>query len=161
MRRLGFYRTILCLLPVLHFLLHVGFGMGRGAPDLLAVGLLLLAREVRTGTAAGIGFFLGLLEDAFSLLAFGANALACTLLGVLGSRSRELFVGESLLFLVSYLLLGTWLRAALHWVVAGDDVRRDATQALLIEGPMDAVYAALVGVLILLVTGVWRRDPSM
>jgi rod shape-determining protein MreD len=159
-RRLSLYHGILILLPVLHFLLHVGFGMGRGAPDLLAVGLLLLAREVRSGAAAGIGFGLGLLEDAFSLLAFGANSLACTLLAIVGSRSRELFLGESLLFLVSYLFLGTWLRAVLHWGIAGEQVRRDAGLALLVEGPVDAAYAAGVGVALLLVTGAWRTEPS-
>lgn len=160
MRHLTLYRAVLVLLPILHFLFHVGFGMGRGAPDLLAVGLLLLAREVRTGAAAGIGFVLGILEDAFSLLAFGASALACTVLGILGSRSRDLFVGESLGFLVSYLFLGTWARVALHWLVAGEEVRREAGLVLLVEGPMDALYAAGVGVGLLLATGVWRGEPT-
>ncbi len=160
MRSNRLFRVILISLPILHFLLHVGFGIGRLAPDLLAVGLLLLAREMRTGTAAGLGFFLGLLEDAFSLLAFGANTLACTLLGIAGSRSRDLFVGETLFFLISYLFFGTWLRAVLHWAVAGDEVRRDAGVSLLVHGPLDAAYAAAVGVGILLVTGAWRSDPS-
>jgi rod shape-determining protein MreD len=160
MRSNRLFRVILISLPILHFLLHVGFGIGRLAPDLLAVGLLLLAREMRTGTAAGLGFFLGLLEDAFSLLAFGANTLACTLLGIAGSRSRDLFVGETLFFLISYLFFGTWLRAVLHWTVAGDEVRRDAGVSLLVHGPLDAAYAAAVGVGILLVTGAWRSDPS-
>jgi rod shape-determining protein MreD len=154
------YRAILIALPLLHFLLHVGFGIGRGAPDLLAVGLLLLARELRMGAAAGVGLILGLMEDAFSLLAFGANALTCTLLGIVGSRSRELFVGETLLFLVSYLFFGTWLRSVLHWVLAGEEVRRDAGVTLLVHGPVDAAYAAGVGVALLLATGAWRRDPS-
>jgi len=159
-RHVGLYRAVLVALPILHFLLHVGFGMGRTAPDLLAVGLLLLARETRAGPAAGIGFFLGVLEDAFSLLAFGANTVACTILGILGSRSRDLFVGESLLFLVSYLFLGTWLRTALHWLMSGQELRRDATVTFLLHGPVDAAYAAAVGVALLLVTGAWRRDPS-
>lgn len=160
MRQLGLYRAVLVALPILHFLLHVGFGMGRVAPDLLAVGLLLLAREVRSGAAAGLGFLLGLLEDAFSLLAFGANTLACTILGILGSGSRDLFVGESLLFLISYLFLGTWLRVVLHWLLAGEELRRAGAVTLFVHGPVDAAYAAGVGVAILLVTGAWGRDPS-
>jgi rod shape-determining protein MreD len=159
-RHATLYRLVLVLLPVLHFLLHVGFGLGRVAPDLLAVGLLLAAREVRTGTAAGIGFLLGIMEDAFSLLAFGSNALACSLLGIAGARSRDLFLGESLIFLVTYLVVGTWIRAALHWVLAGDEVRRGAGVALLVEAPVDAGYAAAVGIGILLLTGAWRSDPS-
>ncbi len=111
------------------------------------------------GTAAGVGFVLGLLEDAFSLLAFGANALACTVLGIVGSRSRDLFVGESVLFLVSYLFLGTWLRGALHWLLAGDEVRSDAALSLLVNAPVDAAYATAVGVALLFVTGAWRTEP--
>ena len=37
-----------------HFLLHVGFGLGPVAPDLLTVALLLAARETAMGPAAGI-----------------------------------------------------------------------------------------------------------
>ncbi|MEX2531541.1 MAG: rod shape-determining protein MreD [Gemmatimonadota bacterium] len=159
MRHATLYRLVLVLLPVLHFLLHVGFGLGRVAPDLLAVGLLLAAREVRTGTAAGIGFLLGIMEDAFSLLAFGSNALTCSLLGIVGARSRDLFLGESLFFLMTYLVLGTWIRAALHWLLAGDEVRRGGV-VLLVEAPVDAGYAAVVGIAILLLTGAWRSDPS-
>ncbi len=146
------------LLPILHFLLHVGFGLGARAPDLLTVGLLVLARELRTGAAAGAGFTLGLLEDAFSILAFGANAVVLTVVGILGSRSRDLFVGDSLVFLASYLALGTWVRFALHWVVAGEEVRGDATRVLLLEAPVAGVYAAAVGMALLLVTGAWVRE---
>ncbi len=148
---------VVLLLPVIHFFLHVGFGIGGWAPDLLTVGLLLVAREVRTGTAAGVGFGLGLMEDAFSILAFGANTLALTLVGIAGARSRDLFLGESLVFLFSYLALGTWLRVALHWILAGEAVRGPAVEVLAIQGPVGALYAAGVGVLILLMTGAWRE----
>ncbi len=154
------YRTILVALPVLHFLLHVGFGLDRAAPDLLTVGILLLAREVRMGPAAAIGFGLGLLEDAFSIRAFGANALSCTILGIFGSRSRDLFVGETFVFLVSYLFLGTWVRGLLHWLIIGPELRPDGLVTLLVHGPVDAGYAALVGIGLLLATGAWRSEPS-
>jgi rod shape-determining protein MreD len=158
-RPLTFWGVAL-LLPILHFLLQVGFGLGARAPDLLTVALLIVAREVRTGTAAGIGVAFGLLEDSFSVLAFGANAVAMCLVAILGSRSKDLFVGESLLFLGSYLVLGTWLRHALHWVLAGDIVRVGGGQQLLIHGPAAALYAAAAGILILLGTGVWRGEPA-
>jgi len=157
-RRSLLFWVVVLLLPLAHFFLHVGFGLGGWAPDLLTVGLLLLAREVRTGTAAGIGFGFGLLEDAFSILAFGANTLALTLVGIAGARSRDLFVGESLLFLVSYLALGTWLRFTLHWLFAGEGVRGPAMEVLVLQAPVAALYAAGVGVLILLMTGAWRES---
>jgi cell shape-determining protein MreD len=156
MRRSPIFWVLAVLLPVLHFLLYVGLGIGIWAPDLLTVALLLLAREVRTSTAAAIGFFFGLLEDAFSILAFGANTLTMTLLGILGSRSRDLFLGESVVFFLSYLAVGTWLRFAIHWALAGEEVRGPAGRVLLLQGPVAALYAAGVGVLFLLLTGTVR-----
>ncbi len=75
------------LLILLHFGLHVSLGLGESAPDLLAVALLIGAREVDMGRAAGLGFILGFLEDAFSVLAFGASTFALTLVGIGGARS--------------------------------------------------------------------------
>ncbi len=146
------------LLPILHFLLHVGLGMGAGVPDLLTLGVLIVAREVRTGTAAGVGFALGLMEDAFSILSFGANALALTVVGAVGSRSREFFVGESLVFLISYLAVGTWLRYLIHWMASGAAVRPEVGDALLVQGGGVAVYTAVTGVLLLRVTGLWKGE---
>jgi rod shape-determining protein MreD len=135
-RRSLLFWLVVALLPPAHFLVQVGFGMGRFAPDLLVIALLLVARELRTSRAAAVGFVFGILEDAFSILAFGANALTLTLLAVAGSRTRDLFVGESAAFFLGYLALGTWLRYALHWFVAGEEVRGSATQVLLVEAPV-------------------------
>jgi rod shape-determining protein MreD len=145
---------------VLHFLLHLGFGWGRGAPDLLTVALLLAARETRMGTAAGIGFALGLLEDAFSVLAFGSNALSLTVVGALGARTRDLFVGDSLLFVVSYLFVGKWTRDLLHWIVAGETVREPFVQALVLEGSVAAAYATVVGLAAAVLAGSWRDSQG-
>jgi rod shape-determining protein MreD len=147
------------LLPFLHFLFRVGLGFGPLAPDLLALTVLLVAREIRSSRAAGLGFGLGLLEDAFSILAFGANALTFTLLAVAGSRTRDLFVGESAGFFAGYLILGTWLRYALHWILAGNEVRGDAVRVLVVEAPAAGLYVAAVGLLLLLATGALVREP--
>lgn len=137
----------------LHFLLHVGFGTGLAAPDLLTVGLLIAARELRSGWAAGLGFAFGLLEDALSVLAFGANALTMTVVGIAGARTRELFVGDSLLFVVSYFFIGKWLRDIVHWILVGEELRRPFVEQALLQGVTGAAYAALVGVVVLGVTG--------
>jgi rod shape-determining protein MreD len=143
------------VLALLHFLLHLGLGLGNIAPDLLTISLLLAAREVGMGTAAGIGFAFGLLLDAFSLLAFGANAVAMTLLGASGARTRDLFVGDSFFFVVSYLFLGKWVKDLLYWVLVGEGIREPFVQAVLVESSMNALYAAAVGVLVVTVTGAW------
>jgi rod shape-determining protein MreD len=144
-------------LVLLHFGLHTGFGLGAVAPDLLSVALLVVAREVGTGTGAGIGFGFGLLEDAFSALAFGANAVAMTVVGALGTRTRDLFVGDSIYFLPSYFFAGKWLKDLVYWMAAGDAVRGPFVQEILVESPVAAVYAAVVGTVVATVTGAgWR-----
>jgi rod shape-determining protein MreD len=145
--------AVVGFLIVLHFALHVSLGLGESAPDLLVVALLLAAREVQIGFGAGIGFFLGLLDDAFSVLAFGANTFAMTLVGMAGARTRDLFVGDSLLFLISYLVLGKWMRDLLHWVAVGEGLRESFVDTMLIQSPISAVYAGLVGVAVIAISG--------
>ena len=143
------------LMAFLHFLLHLGFGFGNVAPDLLTISLLLAAREVGMGTAAGIGFVFGLLLDALSLLAFGANTVAMTALGAVCARTRDLFVGDSFFFVVSYLFLGKWVKDLLHWLLAGEGVREPFLQALLVQSSLNAAYVAVVGVLVVTITSAW------
>jgi rod shape-determining protein MreD len=133
------------VLFVLHFVLHVGLGIGRAAPDLLTIALLLVAREVGAGTAAGVGLFFGLLEDSLSVLAFGANTVAMTTIGILGALTRDLFVGDSRLFVVSYLFLGKLVRDFGHWVLFGADLRQPFVDQVLVQGGIAALYVGAVG----------------
>jgi rod shape-determining protein MreD len=144
---------------VLHFFLHLGLGLGGGAPDLLTVALLLAAREVGMGAGAGVGFFFGLMEDSFSVLAFGGNTLSMTLVGILGSRTRDLFVGESIGFHFWYLAVGIWGRGLVHWVVAGEGLREPFLNVVLVDGTVAALYGGLVGAFFLIPFG-GRRRPT-
>ena len=146
-------------LALTHLLLHVGFGIGRAAPDLLTVALLLGAREMGMGRAAGMGLFFGLLEDALSLLSFGANSVAMTIIAALGAVTRDLFVGDSVFFLVSYFLLGKWLRDLVYWFMVGESLRQPFVDQVLIQGLIGGLYAAVVGVALLAVTGL-RKELS-
>jgi rod shape-determining protein MreD len=138
----------LAVLVLLHFLLHLGVGIRRGAPDLLTLGVLLASRELRIGSASGMGFALGLLEDAFSVLSFGTNTIALTITAAIGSRSRDLFVGESAFFMLSYLFLGKWLRDLVYWVVVGDAVRGSFQDVMVLQASLAAIYVAIVGMVI-------------
>ena len=91
--------------------------------------------------------------DYFSVLAFGANTFAMTLVGMGGARTREFFVGDSLVFLTSYLVLGKWTRDLLHWIVIGDGLREPFVDAVLVQAPISAVYAGLIGIVVISVTG--------
>jgi len=153
MTRKTIFGILIPLLAVLHFFLHVGLGIKGAAPDLLTLALLLAARETGMGGGGALGFFFGLLEDAFPVLTFGANTLAMTVIGILGARTRDLFVGDSLLFFFVYLSSGKLLRDMLHWVVAGEGMREPFVNAVLIDGGIAALYMALVGVLLLALSG--------
>ena len=147
-------------LAIVHFFLHLGLGLGREAPDLLTVALLLAVREVGMGAGAGLGFFFGLLEDSFSVLAFGASTLSLTLIGMLGSRTRDLFVGESLGFHFWYLVLGIWGRGLVHWVVVGEGLREPFLNGAVADGLVAALYGGVVGVVLLVPFGGVRRPSS-
>ena len=53
--------AFITVLVALHFFLRVGLGLGWAVPDLLVVAVLLSARRVRGGWAAGLGVLLGIL----------------------------------------------------------------------------------------------------
>lgn len=148
------------VLVALHFLLHLGLGLGRGAPDLLTLALLVAARELRTAPAAASGFALGLLEDAFNVLAFGANTVALTVVGAAGAGARVLFVGDSVRFVVSYLFLGKWLREVIFWLVAGEGLRGPFLTAMGLRAGLAAAYVAALGLLVMWVIGALRESPG-
>ena len=135
------------LLIVLHLFLKVGVGIGFWAPDLLTIALLLAARRMPAGMAAGLGLAIGLIRDSVNLTTFGSDMVVMTVLGYLGSRTRDYFVGDSMFFLAIYLFLGKWLHDALYFVVARVIGTRDAFSSLLVEAPITAAYTALCGLI--------------
>lgn len=145
------------LLLILHFLLHVGLSYGRGAPDLLTLALLLLAREISVGRAAGVGIVFGLFEDALSVLAFGANSVAMTVVGIGGAITRDLFVGDSRTFLISYVLIGKWTRDLVHWIAVGEGLRQPFVEQVLMEGGIAGAYLAVIGLAVGELWGVGRE----
>ena len=140
-------------LVLLHLLLHVGLGFGPGAPDLFTLALLILARETTTPRAGATGLVLGLVEDAQGLLFFGANTVALTVVGVLAARTRDLFVGDSLLFGAIYLFVGKWLRDLIRWVAVGGDLREPFLSSVVLESGIASLYLAVVGLGVLVLIG--------
>lgn len=139
---------LLVLLVALYFFLHLSLGFGTAVPDLLTIALLLAARQLRAPGAAAVGFGLGLLRDSLSLVAFGADTITMTLLGYLGSRSRDLFLGDSILFVAVYLTVGKLLHDTIYYLIAGpalgDGMLRFVSQLPFV------IYAAAAGLTALL-----------
>jgi len=132
-------------LVVLHFVLRVGLGLGVLAPDLLVVALLLASRRMRPGGAAGLGFVLGVLEGSANPTVFGAASLALSVVGYLGSRSREWLAGDDPVTMVAYFFVGTLLYEALLYVLLAIMGAGGSPMALAIPALFASLYAAAVG----------------
>lgn len=133
------------VLVVLYFVLRMGLGLGELAPDFLAIALLLAARRMRAGWAAGLGFLLGLLDGAAHPLTMGAGAVALAVLGYGAARSREVLSGDSPVVLALFLFAGKWIYDALMYLLLLRINLSGPVSSLLLLSPLAAVYAAAVG----------------
>lgn len=133
---------VVVVLVFLHFALRPIFTTWFASPNLLVCAVLLSARGVRPGTAAALGFGLGLLEDAVAVTYFGLSTAMLTLLGYAASRTRDLFLGEEPLFMGAYLFAGTWVFEIVQAIPGGGSV---FVHNALLRGPVSALLTAVVG----------------
>jgi rod shape-determining protein MreD len=138
--------TFIVVLVLLHLLLRLALGL-TVVPDLFVVALLLGARRLGGAGAALLGLVLGILADSLALIAFGATAVAFVVVGFLGSRSRNLFEGDSYLFVAFYAFIGAWLIEAIRFVVGGALARGVQPLALVSEGALSALYTAAAAII--------------
>ena len=96
-------------LLILHFLFRPVLVSWPVAPNLLVGALLLATLHLRAGHAALLGFGLGILEAAMALEGMGLYALALTLIGYFGARSRDLLFADARFYVFGYLFVGTWI----------------------------------------------------
>lgn len=145
--------AVLLVLVPLHLLLKVGLGLGASAPDLLTVSLLLVAREASPPAAGAVGLLMGIVEDAVALAAFGANALARTLVGVAGSFSREIVFSDSAIVLAAYLFVGKISTDVLAWIFGAGGERLAFVEAILMHGFVASAYVVAVGLVVARLSG--------
>ncbi len=148
--RIGLIVTVL-VLAFLYFALTPFFDSWYFSPNLLVCAVLIAARQMRPGAAAAIGFALGLLEDSMAVSYFGLATILLTLIGFIGSLTRDLFLGEERLFMGTYLFMGTWLYEAASYLLMG--AAGDPLSYLLVKAPLDAVATGIVGYL---TVPIWR-----
>jgi rod shape-determining protein MreD len=93
---------------------------------------------------------LGVIADSLSTVAFGATAVAFVIVCYLGSRSRNLFEGDSFIFILCFVFFGAWLVEAIRFAV-GAAVQRGATPLTLVtSAPLAALYTGLAAFIALL-----------
>jgi rod shape-determining protein MreD len=147
-RAFVFFILILILVDLV---LHVGFGYGAGAPDLITAAALLSARRVSGAMASVVGLVLGLLADSMSIAAFGASAVGLVIVSYLGAWTRDMFEGNSTLFVAFYLFVGKWLRDIIVFLVAPSAHQGETLSVLWTAVPMHALVTAVCGAIALMI----------
>ena len=129
------------VLLVLHFLFRPLFVSLPVAPNLLVGALLLATLHLRAGYAALLGFGLGILESAMALEGMGWYALALTVIGYVGARSRDLLFADARFYVFGYLFVGTWVAEIVLLLLATSPA---GPVRLLAGGAVDALLTAIV-----------------
>ncbi len=135
--------VVVIVFSFVHFTLSPVFDSWYASPNLLLCAVLVSARELRPGSAAGLGFVLGLLQDGMAVSHFGLATLLLVLIAYVGSATRDLFLGEEPLFMGTYLFVGTWLYEAASYLLMG--ASGDPLSYLLLRAPLGALATGAIG----------------
>lgn len=139
------------ILFLAHFTVRPFLGWRVGV-DFLLVALLLVAVRSRPGIAAFVGFALGLLTDALTPVAFGAGALAMSVVGFASSWLKAAFFTENMVLTAAFLFGGKWVFDVTYLVAS----RRLGGGSLAAEAflwsPLAAALTAAVGLAVLAAT---------
>jgi rod shape-determining protein MreD len=136
------------LLVVAQYTLRPLIG-GRAPIDFLAIALLFSAVRLRPGTAALLGFAMGIFFDSMAPQTFGAAALAFTIVGYGASWLKAVFFADHVALTGLFVFAGKWVYDGIY-LVAGQRVGGvDLVVQLLLWTPLSAALTAGVAVLLL------------
>jgi rod shape-determining protein MreD len=146
----GFVRALLAffILVVLHFSVRPLLGW-RAEIDFLTIALLLAAVRVRPGTAALMGFVLGLIADSLTPSAFGAGALAMSLVGFAASWLKAVFFADNLALNGFFFFAGRWAFSIVYMLAEHQRHGVELAQEIFVWAPLSAAVTAAAGVLLL------------
>lgn len=140
--------ALFAVLIALHYSIRPLFA-ARASVDFLVLALLLAAVRVRPGSAAAVGFALGLLMDSLKPGSFGAASLAMTLIGYAASWLKPIFFADNLPLNAFFFFAGKWGFDALYLTVGGRLQGSELVMQLLLWSPLAAALTALAGVLLI------------
>ena len=142
------------LLFALHFYIRPRIFDGRAAPDFLLCALMLVAVRSRPGWAAVAGFLVGLASDVLTPAAFGAGALAHTVVAYIAAWGRAVFFPDNLLVNAGLFAVGVWLRNAIVLLASGTPSGQ-LSSGLLVWAPLQALSTAAAGLILLFLFRDW------
>jgi len=122
----------------------------RAPIDFLVIALLLVAVRTRPGVAAIVGFTLGLLADSLTPDAFGAGALAMTIVGFAASWLKAAFFADNFALNGIFVFLGKWAFDVIFLVAERRLAGVDLLSQALLWSPVSAAVTAAAGLVVLL-----------
>jgi rod shape-determining protein MreD len=138
--------AIVCLiLIVLHYTLRPLLGW-RASIDFLLIALVFGAVRMRPAGAALYGFILGLAADSLALGAFGAGALAATIVGFSASWLKAVFFADNLALNGFFLFIGKWLFDVVYVLMEQRMHGSEMLMQIIVWSPLAAAVTAVAGV---------------
>jgi rod shape-determining protein MreD len=135
---------------VLHYTLRPLLGW-RAPMDFLVLALLLGAVRVRPGTAAVLGFIIGLVSDSLAPEALGAGAMAMTVVGFGAAYLKAVFFADNIVLNAFFFFLGKWVFDIIYFLGEQRVHGVELVQQLLLWSPLSAAVTAAAGVLLLFI----------
>jgi rod shape-determining protein MreD len=123
----------------------------RATPDFLVIALLLAAVRLRPGASALLGMVLGFAADALAPGAFGAAALAFTLVGFAASWLKAVFFADNLAINAVFFFAGKWAADVAFLAAERRLAPMEFVVQALVWSPLSAALTAVVGLALLVV----------
>lgn len=141
--------VVFLLLVALHFTLRPVLAW-RASIDFLVIALLLVAVRTRPGVAAIAGFALGILADSLTPEAFGAGALAMTIVGFGASWLKAAFFADNIALNGIFIFAGKWAFDTIFLLAEHRLQGTDLLVQALLWSPLAAAVTAAAGLVVLL-----------
>src|SRR5205085_2815965 len=137
--------AIVCiLLIVLHYTLRPLLGW-RASIDFLLIALVFGAVRTRPAGAALYGFVLGIAADSLALGAFGAGALAATIVAFSASWLKAVFFADNLALNAFFLFVGKWLFDLVYVLMERRMHGVEMLMQIIVWSPLAAAVTAMAG----------------
>lgn len=136
--------ALVLALVALHYTLRPMLDL-RANVDFLVIAVLVVAVRVRPGAAALVGFLIGLVADALTPEAFGAGALAMTLVGYAASELKATFFADNVLLNAVFVFVGKVAVDVVFLLAEGRLGGLALVTQLLLWTPLAALVTAMVG----------------
>ena len=136
---------VVLILIVLHYTLRPLLGW-RTSIDFLLIALVFGAVRVRPAGAAVYGLVLGLAADSLTFGAFGAGALAATIVGYGASYLKAVFFADNLALNGFFLFVGKWLFDLVYVLMERRMQGTEMLMQIIVWSPLSAAVTAVAGV---------------